>query len=370
MSGQSSTTSDQHATPLPDREERLQTVLRELERRFGPWIVYRLKDARPTLGDLAISTGSLSLDLATGIGGFPRGRITELIGPASSGKSTLAFHLLANAQRQRGFVTFIDATHQISFDQMKHCGVDLADLFLVVPESAREALEVAALLIESKGLDALVVGSLSDLVGKSARVGQGASRKLARLNAVMHAAPTAVVFLSDDKVRPPMVPVSRALRHFASLRIQITPVRPLLHPSGDVFGLRIRAETVKNKLAPAHRQAAFDVRRERGIHREAELIDLGLARSILEERPLGICFGRHLLGRGRARAIAALECDLALAQDLENRIAEESVPPHPPPLDTEPERRDRAVGPPSAPCPSVSAPSDPRFPPPHPSARE
>ncbi len=368
MSDQTCTTG-QPTTPPLDREERLQIVLRELERRFGPWIVYRLKDARPALGNLAISTGSLSLDLATGIGGFPRGRITELIGPTSSGKSTLAFHLLANAQRQRGFVTLIDSTHQVSFDQMKHCGVDLADLFLVVPESAREALEVAALLVESKGLDALVIGPLSDLIGRSARVGQSAARKLGRLNAIMHAAPTAVVFLSDDRIRPPMIPVSRALRHFSSLRIQITPLRPLLHPSGDVFGLRIRAETVKNKLAPAHRQADFDVRRERGVHREAELIDLGLARSILEERSLGICFERHFLGRGRTRAIATLECDPALAQDLENRITAGS--PSLPSFDAQTEHCAGAVQPSSAPPePHVSLSSDTRFLPSHLCTRE
>jgi recombination protein RecA len=358
MSSPIDTVPDHPADPLPTREERLQVVLRELERRFGPWIVYRLRDARPALGDLAISSGSLSLDLATGIGGFPRGRIVELIGPASSGKSTLAFHLLANAQRQRGFVTFIDAAHQASFEQMARCGVSLTDLFLVVPQSACEALEVAALLIESRGLDALVVGPLSNLIGVSLWAGQSAAKRLARLNAVMHTSPTAVVFLTEDKTRPPMTPVSRALRHFASLRIQITPLRPLVHPSGDISGLRIRAETIKNKLAPARRQTEIELLRERGVHREAELIDLGLGWSILEERPLGICFDRHFLGRGRTRAIAALEHDPALAQDLQNRIVEGSALLNLPSFDTETRGHgDTAIGPPPSPTTRHLAPN-------------
>lgn len=307
-------------TPTP-REERLQLVLRELERRFGPWIVYRLKDARPRTSTPAISSGSLALDLITGIGGFPRGRISELVGPPSSGKSTLTFHLLANAQRQRGFVTFIDTAHRASFEQMHRCGVDLHDLFLVVPESIPEALDVAALLIESGGLDALVVGPLADLIGYSLPRGQEAARRLARLNAAMSGSPTALVFLTDlARLSPPSW--ERALRHFASLRIAATPVRPLLHPSGDITGLRIRLETMKNKLAPAGRQAEIDLLRERGVHAAAELIDLGLAHALLSEHPLGICYGQRLLGRGRGRAIAALEQDPALAAELRTRIFE------------------------------------------------
>jgi recombination protein RecA len=303
----------------------LQAVLHELERRFGPWIVYRLKDARPVVADparagRAISSGSLGLDLATGVGGFPRGRIAELVGPPSSGKSLLTFHLLANAQRQGGFVALVDAAHQAGFEQMARCGVDLADLFLVVPESVGEALEVAALLVESGGLDALVVGPLAELIGGSLAQARLAAEKIARLNAVLHASPTVVAFVTERGADPPGRPVGRALRHFATLRLQLTPLRPLVHPSGDVLGLRARVETIKNKLAPAPRQVELDLRRDRGIHREAELIDLGLAAGILEEHSLGICFARRVLGQGRARAIAALENDPTLARDLHARL--------------------------------------------------
>jgi recombination protein RecA len=328
---------DRRYEPLPDSpgsnpEERLQVVLRQLEQRFGPWIVYRLKDARPTIasaraggqdkGQRAISSGALSLDLATGIGGFPRGRIAEVIGPPGSGKSILAFHLIANAQRQRGFVAFIDAAHRANFEQMARCGVDLTDLFLIVPENVREALDVAALLVESNGLDALVIGPLGELVGESRREAARAGDLLARLNAVLSPSPTTVVFLTDRGAPSLAVSFGRALRHFATLRIQITPLQPLVHPSGDILGLRVRAETIKNRLAPAPRQVELDLRRDRGIHQEAELVDFGLARVVLEERLAGICFGTRLLGRGRARAIAALEHDVSLALALREGIVD------------------------------------------------
>jgi recombination protein RecA len=323
----------------PDREARLQAVLRELERRFGPWIVYRLRDARPSPrpNGTAIPSGSLGLDHAIGVGGFPRGRIVELIGPPTSGKSLLSYHLLANAQRRGGFVTFVDSAHRADFEQMARCGVDLADLFLVVPESIVEAIEVAALLVESGGLDALAIGPLADLIGSSLPKARLAANRLARLNAVMASSPTVVAFLTDRMAdhstdclpdhgprsasRAPLPPWGRALRHFASLRIQLTPLKPLAHPSGDVVGLRVRAEAIKNRLAAAERRVELDLRRDRGIHREAELIDLGLATAVLVDRPLGLCFDAHLLGRGRARAIATLENDPALAHDIERRIA-------------------------------------------------
>jgi recombination protein RecA len=316
----SGTTAGRQGEPGSEREERVQAVLRELERRFGPWVVYRLTDARPAIGERAIASGALSLDLATGIGGFPRGRITEVLGPASSGKRILACHLLANAQRQRGFVAFIDATQRANFEQMARCGVDLADLLLVVPQSIREVLDVAALLVESGGLDALVSEPLADLVNGSVQVARSAAEHLARLNALMHPSPTAVVLLTDSRARSPCAPFTQALRHFAALRIQLTPLQLLPHPSGDVLGLRVRAQTIKNKLAPPQRLAEFDVRRDRGIHREADLVDLARACGVLDEQPLGICFGNHFLGRGRAQAIATLESEPALAQALQDAI--------------------------------------------------
>lgn len=321
---------DEHAEPSvgrpeeskTDRQKRLEAILDQLECRFGPWIVYRLKDARPVVGERAISSGALSLDLATGIGGFPRGRIAEVIGPVSSGKSLLAFHLIANAQQRHGFAAFVDAAHRANFEQMARCGVVLSDLFIVVPEDAREALDIAALLAESGGLDALVVGPLSDLIGRSHHAAHGLTEKLAELNAAIHRSPTAIVFLTDTGFQPSLASLQRAMRHFASLRIEITPLRPLVHPSGDIYGLHVRASTIKNKLAPGQRVVELDLRRDRGIHREADLLDLGLASSLIVDKPFGLCFGNLPLGRGRARAIATLERDPTLAQRLQEQIVQ------------------------------------------------
>jgi len=306
------------SSPVPlahaDREAQLEAVLRELERRFGPWMVYRLRDARPVIGERALSIGALSLDLATGIDGVPRGRITELIGPASSGKSTLAFQLLASAQRRGEFVTYIDTAHQANAEQMVCCGVNLSDLLLTIPENPSEALEIAALLVQSGGLGCIVLGPTADFGSVPRPV--WSSSQLAMLNAIMSAAPTAVVFVTDAGARS----ASTALRHFASLRLGVTPLRPLLHSSGDLLGLRIRVQILKNKLAPPGREVELDLRRDRGIHREADLADLGGATGILRTETMGLRFGDRILGRGRERAIAALEADPALARELEMEI--------------------------------------------------
>ncbi|HEX5414623.1 MAG TPA: ATPase domain-containing protein [Chloroflexota bacterium] len=309
------------------RSERLEAVLRELERRFGPWIVYRLRDG--PLQERAVSaipSGSLALDFALGIGGYPRGRIVEIVGPSGSGKSILAFHLLANAQRQRGFAVYVDAGHRADYEQMARCGISLADLFLVVPESAAEALEVASLLVESHGLDALAFGPLAELVGPRADLARDTARRLARLNAVLAGAPTSVLFLSADpptgarRPWPSLAPLSRALRHFASVRLQTAPVAPVRHASGDILGWRVEVTTIKNKLAPAQRRAVLELRRDRGIHPAADLLDLGLARGIVVETLAGLCLDTHFLGRGRAGALSSLESDPTLANTLREQV--------------------------------------------------
>jgi len=315
------------------RTERLEAVLRELERRFGPWIVYRLRDTLPRASAVtAIPSGALSLDLALGIGGYPRGRIVEVVGPSGSGKSLLAFHLLANAQRQRGFAVYVDATHRADYEQMARCGIKLSDLFLVVPESAAEAIEVAALLVESRGLDALTIGPLAELIGRRVDYARDAARRLARLNAVLDGSPTSVLFLtSDDSAGsasrgvlrssgPAPATFGRALRHFASVRLQLAPLAPLRHSSGDILGWRVQVTATKNKLAPAQRQGVLELRRDRGIDHAADLLDLGLARGIVVEASAGLCLATHFLGRGRASALTTLQSDPFLAQTLREQL--------------------------------------------------
>lgn len=218
--------------PASSRRDLLDEILREIERRFGPWALYRLSQARPKLGKPTISTGSLTLDLATGIGGIPRGRITELAGPPSSGKRTLAAHILANAQTEHGFAAYIDAAHAFDAERLVRCGVDLPDLLLAIPESMAEALTMIDLLVRSGGLDAVILDALPGadyLRSASSRtpfpllLAQG----LRRINAGLRNAPTAVVLVSEQASHHTD---SRALRHAATLRIALRPAVPLRHP--------------------------------------------------------------------------------------------------------------------------------------------
>lgn len=303
-----------------EREARIEAVLREIARRFGPHVAYRLAERRQVIGEQALSTGALSLDLATGIGGIPRRRITELAGPASSGKQSLAFHVLASAQRDHGCALYIDSAHRADFALMAACGVHYTDLFLAVPQRLDEVFDTAALMVASGGVDVLLIDALDGLVGRSRQAAGKAAWGLARLAAVVHTAPTAVICVTEVPDSPRLAPFTQALRYAASLRIALAPLRPLLHASGDLAGLRVRATVLKNRLAPAPRHTTFDLRRGRGIDRAADLVDLGCACGVIQHEALGLCFGTHYLGRSRTQAIETLEQDGALAQALEHAI--------------------------------------------------
>jgi len=305
------------------RAARLEQVLAALRERFGDWIIYRLREARPSIGAPAISTGSLGLDRATGIGGVPRGRLTELCGPPTSGKSTLASHVLANAQRERGFVALIDASHAADFGQLQRCGVDLADLLLVVPQGAREALDIACLLVASEGLDALVIRAANGLVhgpfGDRRAFGAGLRRLVVEL---AHAATAVVVVVHLDASWRAAPNPARLLAHAAALRVACTPVDLVTHASGEVLGLRLRAEVVKNKLAAPCGAAEFEVWHGRGVHAAAELFALGLANGLLRNGPgsLGYWFGDAWLGRGRESAIRTLDGDPSLQSAVREAV--------------------------------------------------
>jgi recombination protein RecA len=310
------------------RAERLERALEALRERFGPWIVYRLREARPAIGEKVLPTDSVGLDRATRIGGVPRGRITELSGPPTSGKGTLAGHILASAQRGGGFAALIDADHSADLDRLRACGVDLPDLLLAVPRSAREALDIACLLAASGGLDALVLSSANALVRGPLGDPRAFAAGLRRLVVELGGSPTAVVFLVQVGYSwKPAGNAARALAHAASLRVTCTPLHLLTHDSGEVTGLRLRAEAVKNKLAAPHGATEIEILRDRGIHMSAEAFDLGLAGGLVEDGPgsLGYRFDGVWLGRGRERAIhtldAAPELLMALREALQRRSA-------------------------------------------------
>ena len=306
------------------RAARLEQVLPALRARFGEWIVYRLTEARPSVGEQVIATGSLGLDAATRIGGVPRGRLTDLGGPPTSGKSTIAFHVLANAQRQQGFAALIDAGHTVDCGQLRRSGVDLSDLLLVVPQSAREAFDIACLLIASGGLDALVINTANSLVGGPFGDPIAFSAGLRRLIAELSPVPTAVVVLvqANGRWRRTEQNAWRALAHGATLRVACRPMRLITHASGEILGLRLRAEVVKNKLAAPHGAAEFEIWRDRGIHATAELFTLGLTQGLIGTRPgsLGYWFGETWLGRGQQSVVQMLDEDPLLSASLRDAL--------------------------------------------------
>lgn len=314
-----------------ERVERLERALEELRRRFGAWVVYRLRDARPAVGERAVPTGSIGLDRASGIGGVPRGRVTELAGPPTSGKGTLAAHIIANAQANGGFATLIDADHAADLDRLRTCGVDLEDLLLAVPNSAREAMDIACLLAASGGLDALVLSSANALVRGPLGDPRAFASGLRRLVVELGGAPTAAVFLTHaDRAWRPTGNAARALAHAASLRVACSPAGLITHDSGEVLGIRLRAEVAKNKLAPPCGWAELEILRERGINAAAEAFDLGLTEGLVEGGPgaLGYAFAGIPLGRGRERAVRALGADPALLEALRSALLGEREVAH------------------------------------------
>ena len=306
-----------------ERRRRLDTVLAAIERRFGPAVVYRLCQARRNQPIHAIPTGSFGLDRGTGIGGIPRGRVTELSGPPSSGKRTLAAHIVAHAQANGGYVAYIDAAHGFSADRLRRCGADLSDLLLAVPESGAEGLTMAELLVQSGGLDAIILDALpffSRLLpaGASAAL---LARGLPRIGAALRDAPTAVVVVQelpgfDTQARSG----SGALRHAATLRLVLQPEAPLLHASGGVNGLRVRARVLRNTLTFMTPTVTFDLDDRVGIRLSAEVLDMACAAGLVVPHPLGLLAGDVVLGRNRGQAAARLDAEPALRTQLEGQL--------------------------------------------------
>lgn len=318
----------EHSTD-EERQQRLEAVLAAIARRFGPAVVYRLCQASPDRPLRAIPTGSFTLDRVTGIGGIPRGRLTELSGPPSSGKRTLVAHIVANAQANGGYVAYIDAAHGLSADRLHRCGANLQDLLLAVPESDVEALTMVELLVQSGGLDAVILDALPFtqhlvLAGSSASM---LSRGLTRIVAALRGVSTAVVIVQelpgfDSQARSGR----RSLRHAAALRLLLWPEAPLLHASGLVTGLRVRAQVLRNALTFLTPTVTFELDDRVGIRRSAEVLDSACAAGLVISHPLGLLAGDIVLGRNRAQAAARLEAEPTLRTHLEGQLGAYRLP--------------------------------------------
>lgn len=315
----------------------LSNALGQIEKAFGEGAIMKLSDSANVGGIPCIHTGSISLDLALGGNGMPRGRIIELFGPESSGKTTLALHVIANAQLEGGIAAFIDAEHALDPSWAKKIGVNLEDLLVSQPSHGEEALQIAEMLIKSNAVDVIVVDSVAALVPKAeldgdigdSHVGLQArmmSQAMRKLTGIISKSKTCVIFINQIREKigvmfgsPETTPGGRALKFYCSIRGDVRKIATL--KEGEmVTGMRMRVKVVKNKIAPPFRQAEFDMLSTCGICRELEVLDLAVIDHIVEKSGTWLSYGSVKLGQGREKARQFLAEHPEVLQELTEKI--------------------------------------------------
>jgi recombination protein RecA len=321
-----------------DREKALDAALANIEKQFGKGSVMRLgDDSRAPLE--VIPTGSIALDVALGIGGLPRGRVVEIYGPESSGKTTVALHAVASAQRNGGVVAFIDAEHALDPEYAKALGVDTDALLVSQPDSGEQALEIADMLIRSGALDLIVIDSVAALVPRAeiegemgdSHVGLQArlmSQALRKMTGALNGAGTTAIFINQLREKigvmfgsPETTTGGRALKFYASVRLDVRRIETLKDGS-DMVGNRTRVKVVKNKVAPPFKQAEFDIMYGKGISREGGLIDVGVEAGLIRKAGAWFTYEGDQLGQGKENARNFLRDNPDLANELEKKILE------------------------------------------------
>ncbi len=323
---------------VTDKNTALETALMQIEKQFGKGAVMRLGQ-NETMHVEAIPTGSLSLDLALGIGGLPRGRIVEIYGPESSGKTTLALHCIAQGQKNGGNAAFIDVEHALDPLYARNLGVDVDSLLVSQPDTGEQALEITEALVRSGAIDVIVIDSVAALVpraeiegemgdshvGLQARLMSQALRKLA---GAISKSNCVAIFINQlrEKVgvmygSPEVTPGGRALKFYASVRIDIRKIETLKNGTEQI-GSRTRAKVVKNKIAPPFREAEFDVMYGRGISREGELLDLAVKLEIIQKSGAWFSFNETRLGQGRDNVKIFLSDNVDIANEVEKLVKE------------------------------------------------
>jgi recombination protein RecA len=323
-----------------NREESLDVALGQIERQFGKGSVMRMSD-RPQVSIGAVSTGSLALDVALGIGGLPRGRIVEIYGPEASGKTTLVYHVMAEAQRRGGICAFIDAEHAMDPSYARRIGVDIDQLLVSQPDTGEQALEIAELLIRSGALDIVAVDSVAALVPKAeiegemgdSHVGLQArlmSQALRKLAGTLNRTETICIFTNQLRERigvmfgnPETTPGGRALKFYASVRLDIRRIETL-KDGAEAIGNRVRVKVAKNKVAPPFKLAEFDIVYGSGIPWEGTVLDVALEKKIVQKAGSYFSFGDERLGQGRQNASAFLAENPDLVQQILARIQAEA----------------------------------------------
>jgi recombination protein RecA len=346
-----------------DKKRALDLALSQIEKQYGKGAIMKLGDAE-TLEDVpAISTGSLGLDIALGVGGFPRGRVVEIFGPEASGKTTLTLHAIAEVQKTGGVAAFIDAEHALDLTYARKLGVQADDLLVSQPDTGEQALEIAETLVRSGAIDLIVVDSVAALTPRAeiegemgdAHMGLQArlmSQALRKLTAAISKSQTTVIFINQIRMKlgvmfgnPETTTGGNALKFYSSVRLDIRRIESIKEGQ-DVVGSRVRVKVVKNKMAPPFKQAEFDILFAQGISKAGELVDLGVDKKVLEKSGAWYSYHGERLGQGRDAVRDFLVTNQPLAKEIESRLRELAGVPggrvaeKPAPVSTKEDKRD------------------------------
>ncbi len=325
------------ATTQEDRKKALNLAIAQIEKTCGKGSIMKMGPDAPRIRVESISTGAINLDAAIGVGGIPRGRVTEVYGPESSGKTTLCLHVVANAQRNGGVAAYIDAEHALDTEYAKKLGVDIENLLISQPDTGEQALEICEILVRSGAVDVVVIDSVAALVPKAeiegemgdSHVGLQArlmSQALRKLTGAIARSKTAVVFINQlrEKIgvmfgNPETTTGGKALKFYASVRLDIRRIGPVKEKE-DVIGSHVRVKVVKNKVAPPFKQAEFDIMYAEGISHTSLLVDIGSESGIIEKSGAWYSYGAQRIGQGRENAKMFLKDNPALMAEVEEKV--------------------------------------------------
>lgn len=327
---------------LVDRDKAIELAIKSIEKDFGKGSIMRLGEASARMNIEVIPTGCLALDIALGVGGIPRGRIIEIYGPESSGKTTVALHMIAQAQKQGGLAAFIDAEHALDPEYARRLGVDIDNLLISQPDNGEQALEIVDALVSSGALDIIVIDSVAALVPRAEIAGEMGdshvglharlmSQALRKLTGAISKQRTATVFINQIREKvgvmfgsPETTTGGRALKFYASVRLDVRKIDSI-KTSGDVVGNKTRVKVVKNKIAPPFKQAEFDIMYGQGISHESSLLDLATSMEIINKSGSWYSYNDIRMGQGRETSKEYLQNNVEIAKEIEAKVRAEAA---------------------------------------------
>jgi recombination protein RecA len=328
---------------IPDREKAIDLALSQIEKQFGKGAIMRLGNDEPLPDVDAIPTGSLSLDIALGVGGVPRGRVIEIFGPESSGKTTLALHIIAEAMKLGGIAAFVDAEHALDIGYARKLGVRTDDLLVSQPDTGEQALEIAETLVRSGAIDVLVIDSVAALVPKAeiegdmgdSHMGLQArlmSQALRKLTGIISKSNCCVIFINQIRMKigvmfgnPETTTGGNALKFYASVRMDIRKIAALKQ-GNDMIGSRTRVKVVKNKVAPPFKEVEFDILYGEGISKEGDVLDLAVERNVVDKSGAWFSYGKERIGQGRENSRIFLKEHPEMCEEIRARLIAPAEP--------------------------------------------